>query len=1196
MYVGWTYEIDAEAEVIYTNSDPSNWLVDHRWTYDTHPHISKSGRGGVRDFFTDFRFQKVLELSDRDSEHGINVSCSVRDVRYPQFDLRMSDSDVVKFLIGGVDYNPADLVCISLKDVVMFESAGEFAMYYEVPNAKIGGGFSVKIYPDTSTSQIQISDLIVANKGFDFIKVAFAYEFDSTKVVVDCDNTKYQNKYLSTGNYKFFTQQKGWTHGKIGKVAVICDDSLSSGLLDPNDRNSPLGSGECFHSCLGSLGTDWNIFNHKDLSLQQCKYDEFWNEYSLYIYVDRTNLPQLPILEHVLQRVQDGDAGLIIWGEGSNASLMAEKSTGVTLNNLLVYGAEQRIDSNWGSEPHPVSANIALTSELINVKGYEGFESTSDLSAVSEWYDWEPEESLVQLKEIRLQLYDNDKYQPKRRRWWVEIDDSVGVNKSCGTTRALVTVVDDEVQIDEDQSWVIGHDHTLGNEGMTESFKFASNTWYRWDNKLYTDLSANRYLYTLGFPQCGDPRQVNAEVIISNRSGETLKGEVFNQVFSIGAGDSEKFGAAEYRSEKNPSNTGFGYLLIESPNEQEWEIQFRFLDDSPCPGEPDKPVECGKDYSVQTRQAVTLPYNEDIPDDCTDFVSQVIVNPCGSDRRIPVLVRLTNNEPDACTITLKNRDGETHTERLLGYGGVLNIEMECPYPIEGNLFPPPDEYAWIIEIHAKSDAGKTLPKFYATVDVQDTSTCGMGGPGFSCPESTMPNGDVGYYWNIGDVIDGEQYVFDNQDNLCGQIYDGFKFLAANLSLPWADRNIYRYRVELEFETRAKGQYTYDVLARFNGDFDSTIWTSANRPETWTNEYILMNGDYNVGGIDLFTEKYAVSFRALDADARTNFKWKVRFNREKLVGGVWVEANRKPYQGWTRKHIVTQLPFVGVQDLIPTTVSSWTIAENIVEINTFTGVNYGGVPSKGDIQVKELYQFDSLSFDKVQVYEDSEGSMVAKESYQRDQMEAIPSSANGKQLEISYTITESEIAQMLAKDPALRNFAVSVKAYVESQSMALGTVKKQTLGGKYTKLPKDSLEFTTPTVSTLDEFKAAFPVDTNFIQGAVEIPNSYKDEFQGKVTCEGFYAARFYGIYNGNTPKTSRAQITVYLAGKSKYGIVVYDRSDNVIYEQIVFDNRVTFTNVSCNQIGYIDVYTLDGKAFASSNGTQPSSMFIKIKG
>lgn len=1197
MYVGWTYEIDAEAEVIYTNQDPTGWLVDHRWTYDEHPYIFKNGRGGVRDFFTDFRFQKVLELADRDTSHEIGVACNVRDVRYPQFDLRMSDDDKVKFLIGGVDYHPADLVCINMIDVVMFESAGEFAMYYEVPNAKVGGGFSVKIYADEDTSQMKVSDLIIGKKGFDFYKIAFAYEYEKTKVVVDCDATKYQNKYVTTGNQKFFTQQKGWSHEKVGKTAVICDDSLSGGLLDPNDRNNPMGSGECLHTCLGSLGTDWNIFNHKDLTPQQCKEDPMWDEYSLFIYLDRALTSQLPTLEHVLQRVQDGEAGLLVWGEGANGNLMAEKSTGVEFNSLKVYGVEQRIDAGWGSVPHPVSANIALTSEMVNVKGYSGFPSTGDISAVSEWYEWEPEESLVQLKEIRLQLYDNDRFQPKRRRWWVEIDDSVGVSKECGRRKALVTVVDDEVQMEEDQSWTIGHDHTIGNEGMTESFKFVPNTWYRWDNALYTDLSADRYSYTLAFPQCGSNRVVNAEVIVSNKSNQALRGEVFNQAFSIGSGDSEKFGASEYRSEQNPNNTGFGYLLFESPDEQEWEVQFRYLDDSPCPGEPAKPVECGKDYSIKTRVATTLPYNEDITDDCTNFLSQVIVSPCGDARTVPVLVRLVNNELDACTIIVKNRNGEEHRERLLGVGGVLNIEMDCPYPVEDSLFPPPDHYAWIVEIHAEAEPDKVVPKFYATVEVQDTSTCGMGGPGFECPESTLPDGTTAYYWNVGDVLDGEWYQLDNQDNLCTQIYEGFRFLARNLSLPWEERNHVRYRVELEFQARAKGQYMYDVLARYNGDVDTTIWTSNNRPETWTNEYILMNGDFNIGGVDLFAEKYAVSFRALDGDARLNFKWRIRFNREKLVGGEWVEANRKPYEGWTRKYLNAKIPYVAIEDKIPDTKTTWNIQENIIALTSFASPYYDGVPSKGDMVITERFFFESPNFNMVQVYDFESGVQIAKGQFTRDQLEDTQGVTNGKQIDVTYTVTEADIQWMLTQDLKRYNEGLKMFAYVETQSQALGVVKRQVIGGSFSHLPKENSGDRTPVADTSDEFKARFPMETPFMLGAIETPNSYKDEFTRTVNVEGFYAAKFLIHLDGNTPKSSNAQITLSLGGKSKYGVIVYDSSDNIIYQEIAFDNRVAFTTARCNQIGSIEIYSLDGKPFeAQSGATLPRTLYLKIKG
>ncbi len=1194
MYVGWTYEIDAEAEVVYTNQDPSGWNVDHRWSYSPHPNIKKSGRGGGRDFFTDFRFQKVLELEDRDSSHEIDVTCSVRDMRYPQYDIRMSDEDIVKFLIGGVDFHPTDLVCITLRDVVMFESAGEFAMYYEVPDSSISGGFSVRIYPDEETSTPKSFDLIYGKQDFDFIRMAFAYEYADARVVVDCDFTKYQNKYLATDNHKFFRQQKGWTHEKMGKVAVICDDSLGSGLLDPNDRISASGSGEFLHTSLGSLGTDWNLFNHKNLTPAQCA-GELWDEYSLYIYIDRLHTPKLPELSRIIERVKNGDAGLIIWGESANAAHLSERTTGVIKNTEMLYGVEQRIDTDWGSVSHPVSTNVNLTSELVNARGFEGFDTSGGIRPVSNWYEFEPMEGITQLKEIRLNLYDDDRHQPTRRKYWVEVIDSVGVNLECGRHRALVTVVDDEVQKDEDLSWTVGHSHTLGNEGMTESFKFSSNTWYRWDNSLYTDLSADKYKYTLGFPQCGSQREVNAEIRISNKSELSLSGEVFNQIFNIAPSETVIFGAQDYRSEQNPSNTGFGYLMFDSPHEQEWDIEFRFLDSEPCPGEPALPVECGKDYSINTRESSPLPFNEDIPDDCNHFKSQIVLHPCGSDRVVPVDIRITNNERHACTITVKNRYGERHVERLVGLGGVLNITMECPYPTAESLFPPPDEYAWIVEIMADADAGETVPKIYATVEVHDNSTCGMGGVGFECPESTLPSGEVGYKWDLGAITDGEWYMMDNQDNICGQIYDGFKLIASDLSLPWAESNTIRYRVEIAFEARDHGQYSYDVLARFNGDFDSNIWTSSNNPETWRNQYYLMNSDFNVGAKDLHVERHCFSFRALDGSARLNFIWRVRFNREELVNGSWVSANRKPYFQWSRKAVNAEIPYVALPETIPTNNTQFNIEENILDLGICVFPSSTGLPEKGKITITERITYEGSSLAKVSVHEDVGGELVGKGNFLREQIPSVPDSTYGKQLDVTYVITEEEIRIMLegAVDGAYR-YPAKISGFCGRQTQFLGMVKRKCLNGNFSHVPKLH-ESKPPVINSLADFEAQYPIDTSHMAIVTEVPNSYSSTLRRSVKCEGFYAVALRTFEGLNPPKATNLQLNVSANGKSKVGVIVYDKSDNVICHKIALTNNDTFTNAKCNLIGRIEIYSLDGLSF-TSGGVTPAMVSIELKG
>lgn len=1197
MFVGWTYEIDADAEVTYTNQDPTGWMVDHRWTFDKHPHISKIGRGGVRDFFTDFRFQKVLELADRDSEHEINVECSVRDMRYPQFDIRMADSDIVKFLIGNVDYAPEDLVCIALMDVVMFENAGEFAVYYEVPATATAGGFSVNIYPHEDTSIPSFTDLIIGKDGMDFHKIAFAYEYDTTYAVVDCEITKYQNQHTSTDNQKFFSQQMDWIQKVSGKVAVICDDSVTSGILDPNNKSDPTSCGLFLETRLGKLGEGWDIFNHSNLTSEQCASGEFWDNYTAFIYLDRLNSGQLPKLKKVCDKVNDGSCGLIVWGEGTNANELVESITGAERNTLMFYGVEQKIDPDWGSAPHPTTNGVTLTTGLVNIRGYKSLSGGgTGIRAVSEWYDFVGIQDKSQIKEVRLFLQDNDRHQPKRRKFWIEIDESAGVNKTCGRSRALITVVDDEVQLDEDDSWTLSHSHTTGNENMTESFKFAANKWYQWDNKLYTDLSARKYRYTLGFPNCGGSREVNAEVRLTNRSGSPLSGQVFNQPFNIGGGETGIYDASAYRVEQNPSSEGFGYLLIESPNEQEWDVQFRFLDSAPCPGEDPMPVECGKDYLINTRKPTTIPYYDDIPDDCTHFSSQIILSPCGSARTIPVLVRLYNDDREACDVIIRNRNGEEHKERLLGLGGVINIEMQCPYPTKDSLFPPPDDYAWIVEIEAFADEDTNMPNFSAVIDVQDTSTCGMGGPGFECPEANLPSGEVGYNWDLGGVIDGAWYALDNQDNLCTQIYDGFKMIASDLWLPWDNKNYCRYRVELEFEARAKGQYSLDVQPRFNGDYPANIWTSNNRPENWKNEYILINGDYNVGGTELFVEIHTLSFRALDGDARLNFKWKVRFNREELVGGVWIPANRKPYEGWTRLHSQLPIPYVAVPDLIPESPSVVGVADNILAMSLLSGLG-GQVPEKGNMQIKERYTFEYGAFDKVVLSEIVDGEFVMKASYKREQLQEDPDYLGSKMVEFEYIVTEAEGKDIIDNERWDTYFAVAkLEAYTAKQSQNLGNVRRKIIGGSFTHVPYID-EVKPPVAATAAQFTSLFPIETNKMVSGCEAPNSYSNSVRTTMKCEGFNAVSF-NIYEGlNPPKSTNIAYTVSVSWKSFVGVIMYDQADNIIYQQRVMSNSKTFTGVRCNQVKRIEVYSVDGKSFLNTvGGSSLSIASLQLEG
>lgn len=695
-YVGWTYEVYAEAEVIYTNANPDGWLVEHTWTYDPHPIIEHSGRGGFRDWFMDFRFQKVLELEDANTSHYTNVQCSVRDVRFPEWDIRMEDNDDVGFLIGGVDYHPDDLAVIHLRDLVIWETAGAFGLFFDIEEGWVNGSFELELVPDPDTPIPSYSFILTGTgtDGTDSV-ASSAMEFNNARFYIDGDPYKYVNKWQGTENETLLAQLVAWAQVNSGKVAFVYDDAYTAGDLSPVDRDTEYGMRTFIENAIGPAGTTWDIINHHGMTEAECDYDERWLNYTMFVYVDRFGEKKHK-LNHVISLVNSGAAALAVLGKGENSVELMEETS--DLRFTYEFTGTHSIGSK-SDKGHPIIAGLSdIKAEERTIPAViEDINVIKDIDYIDNHKKVIPDEDMVTVDQYMFQMNDNDQIEPNRRVYYAQIKNSSRINLDKSTTRAKITIIDDDYHMASVDTEAISIDntHVLGDTSMHESFVFGANQWFTWDNTLYTDLSANKYTYGLAFPHCGTGnRSVEATVVVHNQSSENLIGKCFNSDFTISAGGKQEFTETANRYAGSDGTGSFGWVTFDSPNEQQWKVDFRFEDYNECPGEPVLPRECGGKYYISPNVSNDVNYKIDVPEKCNFYRGWLTVPQCGEDRHVDCTVKVKNPNNYSMPFRVTTRDGVYQESMLATNGGETSITVNGRFPIEELV--PDGEIPWLV--------------------------------------------------------------------------------------------------------------------------------------------------------------------------------------------------------------------------------------------------------------------------------------------------------------------------------------------------------------------------------------------------------------------------------------------------------------------------------------------------------------------
>ncbi len=982
MYVGWTYEIDAEAELIYVGYVPPEALRNHNWTYPEDPYITYKGRGGIKDFFCDFRYQKVLEITDANTTRCIPVTCTVRDMRFPQMVVEDTDDDPVCFEIGNITFHPDDLRCVKLQDVTMFESGEVFHVFAEVEKGKITPYCPLKLESITDTDIYKFSKLVY---GWDsatdtYHVVSYLAEMFNAIYYVDTDPYKFTNQFRNSDNNEFFRRVVNYKRKSNKPVAIIFDNAIDSGDLSPQDDDSNVGMRAFFISTLGALGEGWDIVHHNKLTAEDCASGVFWDNYDTFIYVDRNLIgAKLPDLVRVLELTARGDSRLLVLGSGINAFTLAQAST-VEREPQKRSLTSQNFKAGE-SDPHSVSAGLSLHSPSPKLIGWY---NSADIDNVSkEYLDIElvddhlqivPSDNVSMVHAV-LKLTDNNRFHRTRRQYRLSIDEEKGygieTTTECAKNSCVITLIDDDVQEDVDKSLNVYNVHRILEPFTTyERFHFKANTWYEWDNSLYKDVSSNIFHYTLGFLHCGvAAREVHAELMITNNSDQYLTVNAFGQGDTI----IKPHNMNEYESSMTREfvNLGYGYfdpvkVFSAMDVQQDWKMLFRFVDFRQCDDEPPPPVYCSSTWNVQAGQRIGITdFADRITEGCNEFTGHFNVKQCGDPRNCVVEFKFGNPEPRGAQLTIKDVSGKFHKQYIPANSEVV-ASMDCTYPVNINE----DEYYWIAKVELVCDRDDVLPNLTCEVLVKDVEICSWLPEGMECSTTDYDGLEC---TEQGISVAACPHCFESSIDQCLHYYKNSLLNVGYLDLD--DANV-RYRVQISVETKTNGNYTLKAVGRGKGDV--LLWSGSNAT-TWESSYYLNFSDFTSQDARS-REKYLMSY---SGDLYSDFTVCVNFVRQCYIAGTWIDncnpnldycTSRPTIDESARELVTTSRPWAGL-DIGFSHGSGCPVEGGLVvggqdirvynlSLDTNTPVTYCRIilEGKGEGWITELYRADRLPVD------------------------------------------------------------------------------------------------------------------------------------------------------------------------------------------------------------------------------------------
>lgn len=883
MYIGWTYEIDAEAEVIYTNVNPAGWAVDHTWTWGTLPYVNHVGRGRGTDFFCDFRFAKVLEIEDRDTTRCIPVTCKVRDVRYPQFMIYDQDTDDVCFDVGSIDYNPADLRCVHLKDVTMFESGEEFHMFFDIEKGRIHSKLFVKLERGSGSERKFLKLIYGRTYKDDKYLTAFMIENGASKVYVDVDPFKFTNGNKGTDNLKLMKQLVGYQRPTNKMVGVIFDNAIDGGDLSPQNDVSEVGTLGFLTAAFGELGTGWDIIHHNRLTEEQCANNPFWDQYDTFIYYDRGIITEeLPDLGHVKRLAKLGTARLIILGDHINARKLSFDVTKISRSENKVDLIGQIIDPTI-CDPHPVTNGITLVAGSCHTSylNEKDFEEELDLILLTPEIICEPSvDDTIGI--IRFKMIENDFDQPTRRNYIVTVYDSLGVEigTPCSRHVAYIDIIDDETQETVDGSITVHNIHRI-NEPFTtyETLILRANTWYSWNNKLYTDVSSNKFIYKIGFENCGElQRQVEGQLQLRNSGSHPITGFDFNgSPFSINAGNTFEFRGVTVRRTVDGTTDFFENFTVTSPmeNDQPWDIRFRVIDQNPCAGEPPAPVYCDHSWRLLSDGRKVL---DRLPDEiisrCEHFTGYIMTQPCGEHRDSTVGLYLENPSNDPVSLYVSGINGLLHQQDIPARSSV-NLTLVTGHPISDTL-----PWMTIVKFELIAHESKFLPKFTGSAQVEDPDWCSEVPEHITCLTTMLLGSDVLLSTFNVDVV----YVYESTSEICTRWVDCKGFHGRAFDFVETNGEV-RYLAEVVVQNRSPSPIQWSIKKRHAGGSDLINYQTILGNQSKTVNYTLTKHDFG-GALAALGESHKFCYLGEDDP---NYRVSFKYVRQCFFDGAWHEC-------------------------------------------------------------------------------------------------------------------------------------------------------------------------------------------------------------------------------------------------------------------------------------------------------------------